>query len=133
VKDLTLGYTVLSADDGGHVVVPNSLMASQAFRSFTESDQRTLAAVVLPLPARVKPTDVRDALLAFTRKHHLVDDATAAVLPSAPTVVVRAWCANADAARQVEADVSERARQLLDEVAAKASSPPTNFPTGVRS
>lgn len=133
VKDLTLGYTVLSADDGGNVVVPNSLMASQAFRSFTGSDQRTLASVVLPLPAGVDATHVRDALLAFTREHHLVHDATAAVSPSAPTVVVRAWCVSADAARRVEADVSEHARTLLHNAAAAASSTSAAPPTGVRS
>jgi hypothetical protein len=29
-KEMTLGYTVLKTDDSHHIVVPNSVMASQA-------------------------------------------------------------------------------------------------------
>ena len=121
VRSLTLGYTVLTSDDETRIVVPNSVMASQAFLSFTTPDRRTLAAVTVQMPADIEAAEVRDPLLNFVQHQQHVQQATVTVRPSkgpdgTATVQIRAWCTNADAARQIEVDMLDRARALIDQL-----------------
>ena len=121
VRSLTLGYTVLTSDDETRIVVPNSVMASQAFLSFTTPDRRTLAVVTVEMPPEIDAAEVRDPLLIFVQRHQHVHEATVTVRPSkgkdsTGTVLIRAWCTSADAARQIEGDVLDRARALIDQL-----------------
>jgi len=138
VRSLNLGYTVLTTDDETRVVVPNNVMASQAFVSFTATDRRTLASVSVQVPADVDPANLRDRLLAFARHYKLVHEAAATVRPSTANdgsviLRIRAWCSNADAARQVETELFDRARAALDSLTKAPARADAGVPAGARS
>ncbi|MCB9149178.1 MAG: mechanosensitive ion channel family protein [Caldilineaceae bacterium] len=115
VNSLTLGYTVLETFDNRHIVVPNSVMATQITVNLTRVDPRAMAIVPINISYASDVEKARQILVNLAEAHPLVKEVVNCPLialgDSAVTLSLRAWCANAGDASQVEFALYE---QIID-------------------
>jgi small conductance mechanosensitive channel len=113
VENLTLGYTLLKTDDNRHVVVPNSLMASQTNINLTTNDPRVICSVLIAI-CHVSDIDkARAILLDLAGKHPKAKQVCGCPLTqlgaSGIVLSLDAWCADALAAIAFRCDLLEQA------------------------
>ena len=115
VESLSVGNTILRAPDNRRVIVPNSVMATQIIVNQTHSRGLMQASINISLSADI--AQARQILLELVENHPLVDvvlDCPVTQLDnSSVTLTVKAWCANANDAQQVEYFLYEQAKQRL--------------------
>lgn len=113
VESLTLGHTVLRTYDNRRVVAPNSVMIGQTIINLSSEDLRVQSVVSVGI---AYSSDVDEARRIFTEIAHQhsgiesIDSCKVTALgPSSITLTLRAWAADAGAARAVEYDLFEAA------------------------
>lgn len=113
VENLTLGYTLLRTDDNRHIVVPNSLMASQTTINLTGNDPRVVCSVAIGISLDSDIDKARSILLALASKHPKAKEVCACPVTqlSASGVVLTldVWCADAVTAITLRCDLLEQA------------------------
>ena len=119
IESLTLGYTVLKTWDNRRIVVPNSAMASQVMINLTAGDPRAIAVVPIVIDFGADFDKARAILTTIVQNHPLVQEVVGCPVThlgnSGVTLSVRAWCANAVDAKQVEYDLYEQAKRRFDQ------------------
>lgn len=117
VESLTLGYTILRAQDGRRIVIPNSGIAGQVVLNLSGVDPKALVTVPVGIAAGADIDRAREDLLALVQAHP-----TARPPFSCPVVGVgrsgvelslRCWCDDAGAAAQLKSDMLEQAAKRL--------------------
>jgi small conductance mechanosensitive channel len=130
IESLTLGYTVLQTFDNRRIVVPNSVMASQVTINLTAKDPRVMAIVPVSIGYDSDIDRARRALTELAHNHPLVQEIVGCPVTqlgsSGVTLSLRAWCANAGAAKQVEFDLYEQAKKRFDQEGIEIPFPYTN-------
>ncbi len=117
VESLTLGYTALRTADNRRVILPNSVMASQITINLTVRDRRKLAVISFKIPYDADLDQARSIALTDARKHPLSGEIAGCPvvnLAGGVTLSLRVWCANFDAARQLEFDLYEDIKKHFD-------------------
>ena len=113
VESLTLGYTLLRTDDNRHVVVPNSLMASQTTINLTGNDPRIVCSVAIGISYDSDVDKAREIMLALAGKHPkagLVCGCPLTQLTASGVVLtLDLWCADALTAITLRCDLLEQA------------------------
>ncbi|HZR47269.1 MAG TPA: mechanosensitive ion channel family protein [Candidatus Manganitrophaceae bacterium] len=131
VENLTLGYTVLKTFDNRRIVVPNSTMASQVMVNLTSVDPRVMAVVPIGIGYTADIDKARSLLLELARSHPLVQEVVGCPVTelgnSSITLSLRAWCAHAGDAKQVEFDLYERAKRCYEKEGIEIPFPYTNI------
>lgn len=112
VESLTLGYTLLKTDDNRHVVVPNSLMASQTAINLTANDPRVVCSVPFSICHGADIAAARGLLLEVAGKHPLAKQICGCpvtqVNSSGITLSLDVWCADALSAINFRCDMLEQ-------------------------
>jgi small-conductance mechanosensitive channel len=112
VESLTLGYTLLKTDDNRHVVVPNSLMASQTAINLTANDPRVICSVLISICHGADLDAARGVLLEMAGKHPLAKQICGCpitqVNSSGITLSLDVWCADALSAINFRCDLLEQ-------------------------
>ncbi|MEZ4664036.1 MAG: mechanosensitive ion channel family protein [Caldilineaceae bacterium] len=115
VNSLTLGYTVLKTFDNRHIVVPNSVMATQITINLTRVDPRAMTVVPINISYASDVEKARQILISLAQAHPLVQQVVSCPLialgDSTVTLSLRAWCANSGDATEVEFALYE---QIID-------------------
>ncbi|MEZ4865238.1 MAG: mechanosensitive ion channel family protein [Caldilineaceae bacterium] len=112
VNSLTLGYTILETFDNRHIVVPNSVMASQITVNLTRVNPRAMTIIPIPISYQSDLAKARRILIDLAKVHPLVQEVVGCPLISlgayAVTLSLRAWCANTGDAQEVEYAIYEQ-------------------------
>jgi small-conductance mechanosensitive channel len=112
VENLTLGYTLLRTDDNRHVVVPNSLMASQTTINLTGHDPRVICAVPFTISYGADIDRARSVIVALAGKHPKAQQVGPCPLTSLGTsgmvLTLDVWCIDAFTAISVRCDLLEQ-------------------------
>jgi len=115
VESLSLGYTVLRADDNRRVVIPNSVMVSQTTINLTGVESRTLCSVAMAISYEADIDKARAILLELAGKNpkaNRVIDCPVTQLSSAGVVLnLEAWCADARTAGLLKSELLEQAKK----------------------
>jgi len=118
VENLTLGYTILRTFDNRRVVVPNSVMSTQVTINLTTEDPRTMAIVPFGISYDADIVQARSILIDQAKAHPLVQEVAGCPVttlgPSSVVLSLRAWCADAEAAKRVEFDLYEQVKSRFD-------------------
>ena len=115
VESLNLGYTILRTADDRHVVIPNSVMASQTSVNLSSSGGRILCS----LPFTVGPdTDLERARKAlteiagqFAKPGDYVGSPVTALSSSSITLTLQVWCDGFKASIDLKSNLLEAARK----------------------
>ncbi|HRW06965.1 MAG TPA: mechanosensitive ion channel family protein [Caldilineaceae bacterium] len=112
VNNLTLGYTVLETFDNRHIVVPNSVMANQITVNLTSVNPRAMAIVPIQISYESDVAKARQILIELANAQPSVQEVVGCPLTAlgayAVTLSLRAWCADAGAAKTVEYTLYEQ-------------------------
>ena len=115
VENLTLGYTLLKTDDNRHVVVPNSLMASQTAINLTGNDPRVICAVPIGISYDSDIDKARGILRAVAGKNPKAEEIAACLLTqlgsSGVVLTLEVWCADAFTATTLRCELLEQAKK----------------------
>jgi small conductance mechanosensitive channel len=115
VESLNLGYTVLRTTDDRHVVVPNSVMASQTSINLSSSGSRALCTVPLTLSPDTDLERTRKILMEIAGKYSKAGEyagsPVTALSGSGFTVTLEVWCDNFMAATDLKSRLLEAARE----------------------
>ena len=113
VESLTLGYTLLRTDDNRHVVVPNSLMASQTNINLTGTDPRVICAVPIGIRYAADLDQARGILLGLAGRHPQAGPLVGCLLTqlggAGAVLTLEVWCADAFTAITLRCDLLEQA------------------------
>ena len=113
VESLTLGYTLLRTDDNRHVVIPNSLMASQTNINLTGNDPRVICAVQIGIRDAVDLDRAREILFALAAAHPQARERVGCLLTqlgsAGAVLTLEVWCADAYTAILLRCDLLEQA------------------------
>jgi small conductance mechanosensitive channel len=130
VESLTLGYTVLQTFDNRRVVIPNNVMIGQVTVNLTTIDPRVMVAVPMSIGYSADIGQARQIILELAQAHPLVQEVVNCPVTQLDTSSVnlslRAWCANAGAAKQVEFDLYEQAKKRFEQEGIEIPFPYTN-------
>lgn len=120
VEDLSLGYTTLRTFDNRRIVVPNGVMAAQVIVNLSSVDPRVMAAVAFGIGYDADVELARRTLVQLASSHPRVEKVEGCPVTklgeSAVMLSLRAWCPDADAARQFEFDMYELAKRRFAEL-----------------
>lgn len=112
-ESLTLGFTLLRTDENRHVVIPNSLMASQTSINLTGNDPRVLCSVMFNISYDSDIDKARAILLSLAGKHPQVKSVGGCPLTqlgsSGITLSLDVWCSDAFTAITLRCDLLEQA------------------------
>jgi small-conductance mechanosensitive channel len=118
VVNIDLGYTILRTADQRLLVIPNSIMASQASINLSALAPRTSCGVSLYVAAGSDAARARQILLEIAKAHPKiaqVDGCYATRVTSRGVILtLAASCADADAAPGVKSDLLETAKRQFD-------------------
>jgi small-conductance mechanosensitive channel len=113
VENLGLGYTVLKTDDNRHIVIPNSIIASQTAINLTTDDPRVMCSVPVGISVDADIDKARSILLELAQEHPLAKEVCGCPVtqlgPSGIVLTLGAWCADAAAAGTLKCDLLEQA------------------------
>ena len=130
IENLTLGYTVLQTFDNRRIVVPNSVMASQVTINHTAVNPRQMVMIPINISYTANIDRARQILLELAQTHPLVQEVVSCPVTelgdSSVNLSLRAWCANATEATQVEFDLYEQAKKRFDQEGIEIPFPYTN-------
>ena len=131
VESLTLGYTVLQTFDNRRIVVPNRVMATQVTINHTAVNPRQMVLIPISLSYTANIDRARQILLDLAQTHPLVQEVVNCPVTQLDTSSVnlslRAWCANAGEAIQVESDLYEQAKKRFEQEGIEIPFPYTNI------
>jgi small conductance mechanosensitive channel len=131
VESLTLGYTVLQTFDNRRIVVPNSVMATQVTINHTAVNPRQMVLVPIGISYTANIDRARQILLELAQTHPLVQEVVNCPVTqlgdSSVNLSLRAWCANAVEAIQVEFDLYEQAKKRFEQEGIEIPFPYTNI------
>jgi len=134
VERLTLGYTILRTFDNRRVVVPNTLMATQASVNLSSVDPRMAAVVPFTISYKTDIDRARAILVELAAAHPQVREIIGCPVtelgPSGVVLSLRAWCSSADATYQVRFDLLERAKRRFEQAGIEIPYPTTNVIIG---
>jgi small-conductance mechanosensitive channel len=116
VERLDLGYTVLRTMDERHIVIPNSLMASQTSVNLTSGGTGRLLCSV---PFSLSPdTDVekarkilKEVAAQFSKEEQFAGCPVTALGASSVTLTLQVWCDGFKAATDLKSNLLEAARK----------------------
>ena len=115
VESLNLGYTILRTADDRHVVIPNSVMASQTSVNLSSSGGRTLCAVPFTVGPDADLERARKALIEiagqFSKPEDYVGSPVTALTSSSVTLTLQVWCDGFKAAADLKSNLWEAARK----------------------
>lgn len=115
VESLNLGYTLLRTDDNRHVVVPNSVIASQTIINLTGNDPRLICSVGFGISYDSDIDKARAILMDLAAKNPQAQKVCACPVTqlAAYSVVLtlQAWCADAASADAFKNDLLEQAKK----------------------
>jgi len=128
VESLTLGYTLLKTDENRHVVVPNSLMASQTTINLTGDDPRILCSVAINISYGADIDQARRILVDLAAKHPKAQAVTGCPLtqlgPTGMVLTLDVWCGDAATAITLRSDLLEQAAKKFTADGITLSYPP---------
>ena len=115
VERLTLGYTMLRTLDDRLVVVPNSLMASQVSLNLNRKSLHAMAIVPIGVTNIGHLREVRAALVDVAQSNkkirRIIGYNTQVLDDQEAILSLRAWCANAEVVKEVQAEISAAIEQ----------------------
>jgi len=125
VESLNLGYTLLRTDDNRHVVIPNSIMASQTTINLTSKDSRVICSLPISINFDSDINKTRTILIDLANHHPKVQNVRSCYVTqvgeSGLALTLEVWCADGPAAGEVKAD-------LLEQVIIRFAKEGVNFP-----
>lgn len=129
VESLTLGYTLLKTDDNRHVVLPNSVMASQTNINLTDNDPRVICSVLVGISQVSDIDKARVILLDLAGKHPKAKQICGCPLTQLGNAGVMlsldVWCSDALAAITFRGDLLELAAKRFNAEGIRISMPQT--------
>jgi small-conductance mechanosensitive channel len=115
VESLNLGYTVLRTADDRHVVIPNSLMASQTSVNLSSSGGRILCSVPFNLSPDADLERTRKILIEiaakFSKPEDYVGSPVTAIGGSSVTLTLQVCCDGFKLANDLKSHLLEAARE----------------------
>jgi small-conductance mechanosensitive channel len=115
VESLNLGYTVLRTIDDRHVVIPNSVMASQTSVNLSSSGSRILCTVPFTVGPDADLERVRKVLVEIAgqlaKPGDYVGSPVTALSSSSATLTLQIWCDGFKAAADLKSNLLEAARK----------------------
>jgi small conductance mechanosensitive channel len=115
VESLNLGYTVLRTIDDRHVVIPNSVMASQASINLSSSGSRALCTVPFNLSPDTDVERTRKILTEIAAKYSKAGEYAGSPITALSgagfTVTLKVWCDDYAAATDLKNRLMEAARE----------------------
>jgi len=130
VEDLSLGYTTLLTFGNRRVVVPNSLLTNESWVNLTSVDPHVVVEVAVPVAYTADLGAARALLIdlaeADPRVQKVLGCPVSALGDSSVTLLLRAECASALAARDARWALTEAAKLALDANGIEIPYPYTN-------
>lgn len=118
VEGLNLGYTILRTADNRRVVIPNSVMASQACINLSQADERVPSSVPVGIGNDVPVEKVRPILIDMAKQDPKVLEVTGcpvtAVSSSGVTLTLMVRCADVQSATNFKYDFMEAVKKRFD-------------------
>jgi len=118
VESLNLGYTLLKTDDNRHVVIPNSIMASQTTINLTSEDSRVICSVPIGISYDSDIDKARAILLELAGEHPKAQKARSCQVTqlgvSSVVLTLEVWCVDGPTAAAVKCDLLEQAKKRFD-------------------
>ena len=118
VESINLGTTVLRTPDNRSLIIPNSIMASQAGINLSQARKGAPCNVTIVLAAAMDPAPARKILTDLAKAHPktiAIDGCIVTALSgSGATVLLKVWCADPDTAVQLKSDLLEAAKKQFD-------------------
>jgi small-conductance mechanosensitive channel len=115
VESLNLGYTVLRTADERHVVIPNSVMASQTSVNLSSSGSHLLCTMPLNLSPDVDIDRVRKILIElagqFSKPGDYAGSPVTAIGASSVTLTLQVWCDGFKAQTDLKSNLLEAIRK----------------------
>ncbi len=113
VEEITNIYTFIRTSRNERLVIPNEQLASDTIRNSTIRSSETYAEVTVQLP----PTSDLDAAVAALRPEAAGprDDVSVIALDGAPTLALRVWVPNREAAGRLQPELRLRVHRRLRE------------------
>jgi small conductance mechanosensitive channel len=131
VEHLTLGYTILQTGDQRRVVVPNSTMASQVTINLTAQTPQAMATVPIRIAYSADIDRARHLLTELAQDHPAIREVVACPVTqlgdSSVELSLKARCADAGVAQQVEFDLYEQAKKRFEREGIEIPFPYTNI------
>jgi len=119
VEDLSLGYTVLRTFDNRRVVLSNGTIASQIMINLSSVDLRVMISPTISIGYDSDIAKARAIILELAHAHDDVSEVVGCPVVnlggSSVDLSLRAWCADASVAKQVEFDLLEQIKTRFDE------------------
>ncbi len=110
VEEIGLIYTFIRTRENDRLVIPNEKLASDTIRNSTIRNREMLAQVTVQVPPAA---DLEAALDVLRAEGGPSAEAFVASLEGAPSLVLRAWAADAAAAEKLEQDLRLRVQSRL--------------------
>ena len=118
VESINLGTTVLRTADDRRVIVPNSIMASQAGINLSQAQKGAPCILTIILAPTMDPAPARKILTDLAKAHPktiAVDGCNVTALSgSGTTLTLKVWCADPDTAVLLKSDLLEAAKKQFD-------------------
>jgi small conductance mechanosensitive channel len=115
VESLNLGYTVLRTTDDRHVVIPNSIMASQTSINLSSSGSRALCMVPFNLSPDTDVERTRTILKEIADKYSKAGEYAGSPITALSgagfTITLKVWCDDFMAATDLKNRLLEAARE----------------------
>ena len=118
VESINLGTTVLRTADNRCVIVPNSIMASQAGINLSQARKGAPCILTIILAPTMDPAPARKILTDLAKAHPktiAIDGCNVTALSgSGTTLTLKVWCADPDTAILLKSDLLEAAKKQFD-------------------
>ncbi len=113
VEEIGLMYTFIRTEDNARLVIPNEKLASDTITNSTIRSPAKYAEVTVQVPASADLRQLVEDLRAEVPGER--DEVFVSSIEGSPTLTMRAWTENADAAEQLEHDLRLRVHGRLRE------------------
>ena len=119
VESLNLGYTILRTPDDRRVVIPNSLIATQANVNLSQTNDRKLCSVPIRVNHESDVDRARRILTELAKQHPKTLEFAGCPLTalglSTVTLTVQAWCRTPDDAADLKNSLLEAAMKRFEQ------------------